>query len=378
MFRKKIGLYIHIPFCVSKCRYCDFLSMPYDYDVREQYTMSLCKEIERFAKEHADEYVVNSVFFGGGTPSMLEPELFEKIISTVRDNFKMNTDSEITIECNPGTVTYDKLGTYKENGVNRISFGLQSANDSELKALGRIHTFSDFMDSYDNALKAGFNNINVDIMSALPSQGIEGYRNTLEKVLSLDIKHISAYSLIIEEGTPFFEMNEKGLLKLPSEEDERQMYYMTEELLAKNGFHRYEISNYARDGYECRHNKIYWERGEYAGFGLGAASLISDIRYSNTGDMKEYLEDFSSGRENEILSLEDKMSEFMFLGLRMTKGIEISEFERQFKSDIYDIFGSEIKKHEGNGLLVEKEGRLMLTGKGFDLSNYVFADFYLG
>ena len=378
MFRKKIGLYIHIPFCVSKCRYCDFLSMPYDYDVREQYTMSLCKEIERFAKEHADEYVVNSVFFGGGTPSILEPELFEKIISTVRDNFKMNTDSEITIECNPGTVTYDKLGTYKENGVNRISFGLQSANDSELKALGRIHTFSDFMDSYDNALKAGFNNINVDIMSALPSQGVEGYRNTLEKVLSLDIKHISAYSLIIEEGTPFFEMNEKGLLKLPSEEDERQMYYMTEELLAKNGFHRYEISNYARDGYECRHNKIYWERGEYVGFGLGAASLISDIRYSNTGDMKEYLEDFSSGRENEILSLEDKMSEFMFLGLRMTKGIEISEFERQFKSDIYDIFGSEIKKHEGNGLLVEKEGRLMLTGKGFDLSNYVFADFYLG
>ena len=378
MFRKKIGLYIHIPFCVSKCRYCDFLSMPYDYDVREQYTMSLCKEIERFAKEHADEYVVNSVFFGGGTPSILEPELFEKIISTVRDNFKMNTDSEITIECNPGTVTYDKLGTYKENGVNRISFGLQSANDSELKALGRIHTFSDFMDSYDNALKAGFSNINVDIMSALPSQGIEGYRNTLEKVLSLDIKHISAYSLIIEEGTPFFEMNEKGLLKLPSEEDERQMYYMTEELLAKNGFHRYEISNYARDGYECRHNKIYWERGEYVGFGLGAASLISDIRYSNTRDMKEYLEDFSSGRENEILSLEDKMSEFMFLGLRMTKGIEISEFERQFKSDIYDIFGSEIKKHEGNGLLVEKEGRLMLTGKGFDLSNYVFADFYLG
>ena len=234
------------------------------------------------------------------------------------------------------------------------------------------------MDSYDNALKAGFNNINVDIMSALPSQGIDGYRNTLEKVLSLDIKHISAYSLIIEEGTPFFEMNEKGLLKLPSEEDERQMYYMTEELLAKNGFHRYEISNYARDGYECRHNKIYWERGEYAGFGLGAASLISDIRYSNTGDMKEYLEDFSSGRENEILSLEDKMSEFMFLGLRMTKGIEISEFKRQFKSDIYDIFGSEIKKHVGNGLLVEKEGRLMLTGKGFDLSNYVFADFYLG
>lgn len=378
MFRKKIGLYIHIPFCVSKCRYCDFLSMPYDYDVREQYTMSLCKEIERFAKEHADEYVVNSVFFGGGTPSILEPELFEKIISTVRDNFKMNTDSEITIECNPGTVTYDKLGTYKENGVNRISFGLQSANDSELKALGRIHTFSDFMDSYDNALKAGFNNINVDIMSELPSQGIEGYRNTLEKVLSLDIKHISAYSLIIEEGTPFFEMNEKGLLKLPSEEDERQMYYMTEELLAKNGFHRYEISNYARDGYECRHNKIYWERGEYVGFGLGAASLISDIRYSNTRDMKEYLEDFSSGRENEILSLEDKMSEFMFLGLRMTKGIEISEFERQFKSDIYDIFGSEIKKHVGNGLLVEKEGRLMLTGKGFDLSNYVFADFYLG
>lgn len=378
MYRKKIGLYVHIPFCVSKCRYCDFLSMPCDYETREQYTMALCKEIEHFAEGHADEYVVVSVFFGGGTPSILEAELFEKIISTVRDNFKMSTDCEITIECNPGTVTYDKLGIYKENGVNRISFGLQSANDSELKALGRIHTFSDFIESYDNALKAGFSNINVDIMSALPNQSVEGYRNTLEKVLSLDIKHISAYSLIIEEGTPFYEMNEKGLLKLPSEDDERQMYYLTEEFLNKYGFHRYEISNYARDGYECSHNKIYWERGDYAGFGLGAASLISDIRYSNTVDMKEYLEDFSSGREKEILTLEDKMSEFMFLGLRMTKGIELSEFNRQFKSDICDIFGSEIKKHVGNGLLVEKEGRLMLTGKGLDLSNYVFADFYLG
>lgn len=378
MDKKKIGLYVHIPFCVSKCRYCDFLSMPCDYGTREKYIEALCSEIKDFSEKYKNEYIVTSVFFGGGTPSILEEKLFYRIISLINAGFNKDDDCEITVECNPGTVTYDKLKMYRENGVNRISFGLQSANDSELKKLGRIHTFADFTESYENAVRAGFTNINADIMSALPKQTIDGYRNTLEAVLKTDIKHISAYSLIIEEGTPFYELNKSGLLALPSEEDEREMYYLTEELLSRRGFNRYEISNYACSGYECRHNKIYWERGDYAGFGLGAASLISEVRYSNTSDMKEYLRDFGSDREKEILTVEDRMSEFMFLGLRMTKGIAISDFCRQFDADIYDIFGESIDKHIHNGLLAEKEGRLMLTGKGMDLSNYVFSDFLLG
>lgn len=378
MDKKKIGLYVHIPFCVSKCRYCDFLSMPCDYGTREKYIEALCREINDFSEKYKNEYIVTSVFFGGGTPSVLEEKLFFRIISLINERFNKDDDCEITVECNPGTVTYDKLKMYRENGVNRISFGLQSANDSELKNLGRIHTFADYTESYENTVRAGFTNINVDIMSALPKQTVDGYRNTLETVLKTDIKHISAYSLIIEEGTPFYELNESGLLALPSEEDEREMYYLTEELLNRHGFHRYEISNYAHDGYECRHNKIYWERGDYAGFGLGAASLISEVRYSNTRDMKEYLLDFGIGREKEVLTVEDRMSEFMFLGLRMTKGIAVSDFHRQFDSDIYDIFGAVINKHIQNGLLTEKEGRLMLTGKGMDLSNYVFSDFLLG
>lgn len=352
--------------------------MPCNFGTRKKYTKALCQEIQAFSEKKGEKYIVTSVFFGGGTPSILEEELFEVIISTVKSSFDMEKDCEISIECNPGTVTNSKLSLYKECGVNRISFGLQSANDEELKALGRIHSFSQFMDSYNMAVESGFTNINVDIMSALPKQSFEAYKDTLNKVLSLDVKHISAYSLIIEEGTPFYELNEKGLLELPSEDEERKMYYFTEEVLECHGFYRYEISNYALNGYECRHNKIYWERGEYAGFGLGAASLLEDVRYSNTRDMAKYLDDFRNDREAEVLTLEDKMSEFMFLGLRMMKGIECEAFSRKFNCSIYDVFGNSIKKHINNELLIERDGKIMLTKKGIDLSNYVFSDFILG
>lgn len=372
---KEIGLYIHIPFCVAKCIYCDFLSGPADYDARERYVKALCGEIENFAKEEGRVYEVKTVFFGGGTPSVLENELMEQILSTISKNFQVKRDCEFTIECNPGTVNYDKLRLYKDFGVNRLSFGLQSADDDELKRLGRIHSFRDFLESYELALRVGFNNINVDIMSGLMNQTVESYLNTLNKVLPLKPAHISAYSLIIEEGTPLYSMYSAGNIVLPDEETERQMYYDTLRILSEYGYHRYEISNYAMEGHECRHNITYWRRGEYKGFGVGAASLLDNIRYANTSDMKEYLAGVKP--VSEILTVEDCMAEFAFLGLRMMKGIDTEEFYGIFNRDFYDVYGDVVAEHTSKGLLNNEGSRIKLTEKGIDVSNYVFSDFLL-
>ena len=372
---KEIGLYIHIPFCVAKCIYCDFLSGPADYDARERYVKALCGEIENFAKEEGSVYEVKTVFFGGGTPSVLENELMEQILSTISKNFQVKRDCEFTIECNPGTVNYDKLRLYKDFGVNRLSFGLQSADDDELKRLGRIHSFRDFLESYELALRVGFNNINVDIMSGLMNQTVESYLNTLNKVLPLKPAHISAYSLIIEEGTPLYSMYSAGNIVLPDEETERQMYYDTLRILSEYGYHRYEISNYAMEGHECRHNITYWRRGEYKGFGVGAASLLDNIRYANTSDMKEYLA--GDKPVSEILTVEDCMAEFAFLGLRMMKGIDTEEFYGIFNRDFYDVYGDVVAEHTSKGLLNNEGSRIKLTEKGIDVSNYVFSDFLL-
>lgn len=372
---KEIGLYIHIPFCVAKCIYCDFLSGPADYDARERYVKALCGEIENFAKEEGRVYEVKTVFFGGGTPSVLENELMEQILSTISKNFQVKRDCEFTIECNPGTVNYDKLRLYKDFGVNRLSFGLQSADDDELKRLGRIHSFRDFLESYELALRVGFNNINVDIMSGLMNQTVESYLNTLNKVLPLKPAHISAYSLIIEEGTPLYSMYSAGNIVLPDEETERQMYYDTLRILSEYGYHRYEISNYAMEGHECRHNITYWRRGEYKGFGVGAASLLDNIRYANTSDMKEYLAGVKP--VSEILTVEDCMAEFAFLGLRMMRGIDTEEFYGIFNRDFYDVYGDVVAEHTSKGLLNNEGSRIKLTEKGIDVSNYVFSDFLL-
>ena len=372
---KEIGLYIHIPFCVAKCIYCDFLSGPADYDARERYVKALCGEIENFAKAEGSVYEVKTVFFGGGTPSVLENELMEQILSTISKNFQVKRDCEFTIECNPGTVNYDKLRLYKDFGVNRLSFGLQSADDDELKRLGRIHSFSDFLESYELALRVGFNNINVDIMSGLMNQTVESYLNTLNKVLPLKPAHISAYSLIIEEGTPLYSMYSAGNIVLPDEETERQMYYDTLRILSEYGYHRYEISNYAMEGHECRHNITYWRRGEYKGFGVGAASLLDNIRYANTSDMKEYLAGVKP--VSEILTVEDCMAEFAFLGLRMMRGIDTEEFYGIFNRDFYDVYGDVVAEHTSKGLINTEGSRIKLTEKGIDVSNYVFSDFLL-
>ena len=377
--KKDLGIYIHIPFCVSKCIYCDFLSIPVNDDVKVDYVRALCGEIENFGVTHKDEYEVTSIFYGGGTPSILKPFLMEQIMECIKANFYLKSDCEITVECNPGTVDLFKLTTYRELGVNRLSFGLQSVNDEELKALGRIHTYKEFLKSYEIALKAGFDNINVDLMSALPGQTVDSWKKTLRMITMLKTAHISAYSLILEEGTPLFDMVQNGVVtNLPDEDTEREIYEVTAEVLEKAGYHRYEISNYARDGRECKHNKIYWQGGDYIGFGLGAASYIGRKRFSNIRVLSEYTDKPLSDKEDvTILSEEDMMAEFMYLGLRMMEGVKPSDFKNRFGRHITNVYGDVIDKYTKIGLMEAGDNYVRLTPKGIDVSNVIFSEFLL-
>ena len=377
--KKELEIYIHIPFCVKKCAYCDFLSGPQDRDTIEKYVDKLVEEIG--VQKPA---TVSSIFLGGGTPSVLDANQVTRIFDALRENFDIAEDAEITIEANPGTVTVEKLEAYKQCGINRISFGLQSTNNEELKLLGRIHTYEEFLESYQLARACGFENINVDLISAIPKQTVASWEETLKKVIALEPEHISAYSLIVEEGTPFAKVYGEGCPgehDLPCEEEERAIYYRTEELLEKAGYHRYEISNYAKAGKECRHNLGYWERKDYLGIGLGAASLIGNTRYKNTDDLLYYMEhssDLSAIQENvEKLSLQEQMEEFMFLGLRKTEGVSVTEFKNTFGKTMEECYGEQIQKLKEQGLLEQKDGRLMLTRPGIDVSNYVFGEFLI-
>ena len=379
--KKELELYIHIPFCIRKCLYCDFLSGPADESRKTAYMEALAREIEGRAGELA-EYQVSSVFVGGGTPSVAEAGQLARLLWVVREKYQLTEDVEITVEVNPGTVDREKLEVYRAAGVNRLSIGLQSADDGELASIGRIHTVKQFEEAYGAAVAAGFENINVDVMSALPGQNRENYRRTLEYVTGLQPKpaHISAYSLILEEGTRLYEAVEKGSVVLPGEETDRLMYEETDRLLSEAGFVRYEISNYAKAGYECRHNCGYWTRTEYAGFGIGAASLISNVRFSNAADIREYIAHPLRVRgEEERLSREEQMEEFMFLGLRLTKGIEVRTFEELFGVALPEVYGEVIAKNLADGLLCyTNDGKsLALTKKGLDLSNYVYAQFLI-
>lgn len=383
--KRELELYIHIPFCVRKCAYCDFLSAPASQDTMLQYLEALLREIQAFPC--AEEYEVSTVFFGGGTPSVFPAEWIGRIMKTLRDKFQIKSEEgacEITIECNPGTADFEKLQSWRRLGINRLSLGLQSADDQELKCLGRIHTWEDFLVTYQEARRAGFGNINVDLMSALPGQTSESWGRTLSKVLELKPEHISAYSLIVEEGTPFFERYSEDVRRreageacciLPSEDEEREMYEMTERRLLQEGMYRYEISNYAKPGYECRHNCGYWRRTEYAGFGLGAASLLKNVRIHNPEELVSYIKGDFSGREREELTAADQMAEFMFLGLRLTEGVWEKEFLSAFGVRIDQIYGDQIKKLISLGLLGREAGRVFLTERGRDLANPVMAEF---
>lgn len=378
--KNELELYLHIPFCVRKCAYCDFLSSSGNEETIEYYVKALINEMQAYQPLKQTEKVV-TIFVGGGTPSVLEANQMQRIFEALREVFEIAEDAEITVEVNPGTVTPKKLRVYRELGINRISFGLQSTDNAELKLLGRIHTYEEFLESYEMARKAGFTNINVDLISAIPKQTVKNWEETLKKIVKLEPEHISAYSLIIEEETPFAKLyGEGGTLEgdLPSEEDERLMYQKTEEILHANGYQRYEISNYAKEGMECKHNLGYWERKNYLGLGLGASSLVENRRYCNTANLREYMERAGHPegirRNTEYLTVEEQMEEFIFLGLRKMNGISEQMFQDCFQKTIWDCYGDNLKKVMEKGLLKQKEGRLSLTSKGIDISNYVFAE----
>ena len=373
-----IELYIHIPFCKSKCRYCDFCSFRAEEETIHAYLGKLKEELIFWGKKLAARDVV-TVFIGGGTPSYLRREDIQMICETIFEHFHICEDAEITIEANPGTVDLKKLCTYRENGINRISFGLQSTVKEELEYLGRIHTYEEFLQSFDWARQAGFLNINVDLMSAVPKQTLTSYEENLRKIAKLSPEHISAYSLIIEEGTPFYEDNKLEEL-LPSEEDEVLMYRMTEKILNEYGYDKYEISNYAVSGQESRHNLVYWHYLPYLSFGSSACSFNGSQRFTATDSVTDYIESIQSGKSCggfEDLTKEMQLSEYLFMGLRTTVGIDLIETEQRFGCDVMLEFGVELEKFiRGNLVFYDIEHRRMrLTEQGMRFSNEIFEIF---
>ena len=396
--KRNLSLYIHIPFCVQKCLYCDFLS--FDdvlYAKQLQYVDALRTEL-RLYQPYADRYSVKTIFIGGGTPSILDESLIEAILTQVRSVFRVDRFAEITIEANPGTLKYTDLLAYQSYGINRLSIGLQSADDEMLKMLGRIHNFDQFVAGYTSARRAGFRNINVDVMSGIPGQDMHSYVDTLTRVMEYRPEHISAYSLQVEEGTKLAE-DENLLGMLPEEETDRRMYAMTKKILRTNGYERYEFSNYCQPGCECRHNIVYWTGGEYIGFGLGASSLFKGERFTNLKDLDQYLELMSEAaklitpeqdaillydavterlrRDQSAMYVDRRMEEFMFLGLRMIRGVSRTEFQERFNRDMFDIYGVVINRYVDDGFLRLEDDRVALTDAGIDVSNIILADFIL-
>lgn len=376
--KKDLGLYIHIPFCARKCEYCDFLSWSAGEEEREQYVEALLLEIESY-REFAKGYRVSTVFIGGGTPSVLLPKQMERILQKVYEVFELEKKPEITIEINPGTVDEEKLQCYKENGVNRLSMGLQSVNNEKLRLLGRIHTYQDFVGSYELARKVGFDNISLDLISSIPGQTLQDWKKELETATAQKPEHISVYQLIIEEGTPFYEKYVEHPELLPDEETSREIYLWTGKFLKEAGYEQYEISNYTKPGKESRHNLKYWERGDYLGLGLGAASMVRNIRMSNTKDMKTYLERCTQPKtmREDVQFLEEprQMEEFMFLGLRKTRGVSKKEFRRTFGREMDMVYEKALHKCLENGMLLEHKDRIFLSEEGTLLSNMVLSEF---
>ena len=379
--QKQVALYIHIPFCVKKCNYCDFLSFSSDDDTRKKYLDALRRESVYWRGYLAQKYSIRTVFVGGGTPTCLSVSEFECLADIIK-MFDIGEDAEFTMEANPGTLDEEKISVIKKMGVNRVSLGLQSTIDEELEILGRIHTYDEFLESYHMLRHAGFDNINIDLMSDIPKQSFESYKKTLERVVSLKPEHISSYSLIIEPGTVFYRLYNEGKLDIADEDTDRQMYSYTKKFLEENGYHRYEISNYSREGRECKHNLVYWNLEDYIGIGLGASSCFEGARFSNFSDMKKYMDAVypcSSYESYEKLTEKAKMEEFMFVGLRKCIGVSKKEFEDCFGCSIDEIYGDVIDKFIKNNLLSENDNsdRIYLTDKGIDLSNYILSEFLL-
>ena len=450
--KKPLALYLHIPFCKRKCAYCDFLSFPATKEAQWRYCNYLCREIEQAAVCYADEYRISTIFIGGGTPSFISPELIQKIMNKVKSLFSVDADAEISMEMNPGTLGMREdadgcirvtkvqtdgdaeqignsaeqasnaakaLAVYKRSGINRISIGLQSADDIALKKIGRIHTYEDFLRTYDEVRRAGFDNVNIDLMAALPDQSYDEYMDSLAKVVALSPEHLSCYSLILEEGTPLFENQDK--YKFPDEDTERRMYHDTVKVLGDAGYEHYEISNFAKPGRECRHNIAYWKRGDYLGLGLGASSCMNETRFKEPAEMEMYEKMVSDNtviskhnvcdavmpyetmvpndiegswgitdradkhggkfarrpyiEEYQVLSEKDRMEETFFVGLRLMEGVDTEKFAVTFGKTVEEVYGALPDKLIDEGLLIRNDRYLALTSYGIDISNYVMAQF---
>lgn len=372
-------IYIHIPFCVKKCNYCDFLSGPADPSVYEMYVNALIREIRGRAKNISLGEKISTIYFGGGTPSMLSAKQLGDIYATLNEEMKIEPDAEVTIEVNPNSAHRDKLHFLRGIGFNRLSIGMQSIHRGELELLGRAHTFDEFLECYVNARDAGFKNINIDVMTAVPGQSEQMLEATLKKVIELDPEHVSAYSLSIERGTPFFEQFGDVEGPVVGEETERKLYWLTVDMLKSSGYRHYEISNFAKPGFESRHNSGYWKRVHYLGLGLGASSCLgvgdSDERCSNTDSIETYLNDPLARKESTILSKDDMIEETMYLGLRMMDGVDTDAFEKKFGVSVRSLYGDVIDDLAAQGLVYEGSNSLSLTDLGIDYGNHVFAKF---
>ena len=377
-----VGIYIHIPFCKQKCKYCDFTSFACKEDIYDEYFKCLKKEITEKSDELDNENIeIDTIYIGGGTPSIVPTEYIEDIINLIYEKYNVSKIAEITIEANPGTIDKDKLEKYIEAGINRLSIGLQSTNDKLLKMLGRIHTYCEFEEVYKTARQVGFKNINVDLMIGLPNQTMKNVQESLEEIIKKSPEHISVYSLIVEENTKMFDLIESGELELPNENLEREMYWEVKNVLQENGYCHYEISNFAKKGFESKHNSNCWKQHSYLGFGVAAHSYYDGIRYSNITDLKTYIENFQNGESvyniifHEKQSKEQMMKEYMLLGLRKISGVKISEFKEKFIDNPIYYFREQLNKLVKQNLLEVSEDSIYLTNKGLDLANVVWMEF---
>lgn len=373
--REALGLYLHIPFCIRKCNYCDFLSFGgISKEDQKAYFQSLLCEIKNYSDVYSNKYYVDSIFIGGGTPSLAEESLISVMLAAVRDCFTVDMNAEISIEANPKTLTKSKLNTYLDAGINRLSIGAQSFDDKLLSRMGRIHSAEDFLKNYSLARECGFRNINIDLMFAIPGQTIQIWMDTLERAIVLEPEHISFYSLQLEEGTPFFFMFQDGSLKEIDDELDRDMYHDAVKTLKYGGYEHYEISNAARAGFQCRHNLKYWSMDDYLGLGLGAHSFMDGMRFSNITDLKEYILK-PRVQWRHMNTKEDNISEYLFTGMRKIRGIELADFKERFGSGLEDIYDGVLKKYQQNRLIEIVDGYLRFTENGIDISNRVLAEF---
>ncbi len=377
---KELGMYIHIPFCKAKCHYCDFTSFSGEDKIIDRYIENMIKELNIY-KNNIKNFRIKTIFIGGGTPSHIDVKYIEKILKFIRENFNTENLQEVSIETNPGTINFEKAKRYKDAGIDRISMGVQTLNNSHLKNIGRIHSENEVYESLEILKRVGFTNINLDFIFGLPDESIEDVEENLRKIEKLKVSHISYYGLILEEGTPLYDLEKNGKLNLVSDIEEREMYYLIKRKLKAMGYHHYEISNFAIKDHECKHNILYWEIEEYIGIGLSSHSFLDGRRYWNRDKFTSYFSDIEKEilpiQSGEDIKLETEISEFTIMGLRLIKGIDKELFKNRFHRDIYYYYKENIKKHIDNKLLVEDDSHIKLTDRGMDLSNQVEVDFLL-